>query len=157
MMISEDGAGVPGANSYATTEAFRAYHELRGEFVGFPESEIVAGLVKATDYIEANYRAPKARLSPEQGLQWPIEGATAVPAPVVNATLTLALYALNGPLMAPAERGTSKSTKKLEGVGELTTEYDAAPADPYPHVSAMLAGVIARDTGGALIMGQLTR
>lgn len=156
MMIIETGTGIVGANSYATIEAFKAHHELRGEFVGFPDAEIIAALVKATDYIEAYYPASTVRLNPEQGLQWPATGATAIPAPVVAATLTLALYALNGPLTAPASRGIKSKTIKGDA-GEIATVYDDAPADPYPAITAMMAPLMTRSAGGGLIMGKLTR
>ena len=156
MMIIEDGTGIVGANSYATVEAFRAHHELRGEFVGFPDAEIVAALVKATDYIEAHYPASTVRLNPAQGLQWPASDATALPAPVVAATLILALYALNGPLTAPATRGIKSKTIKGDA-GEIATVYDDAPADPYPAITAIMVPLMARGAGGGLIMGKLAR
>lgn len=159
MMISEDGTGTPGANSYATLAQAADYHAARLNTAWTDEDDATqaAKLILATDYIEARFPAPGARLSPGQGLQWPTAGTTAVPAAIVAATILLASYALKGPLIAPAERGTSKSTKKLEGVGELMTEYDAAPSDPYPAITAMLAPLVARPSGGALIMGRLTR
>ncbi len=164
MMISETGAGVPGANSYASLEQAATYHGARmnTDWISADTRKQEAALIKATDYIDATYSSAALPTTAEQGLQWPTAGLTAVPSAIVGATLILALYALNGPLTAPKVRGVSKSTKKLEGVGELMTEFDPAPGgDPFPAVTSLLVGVATvrgqEQTGGKLIMGRLVR
>ncbi|MDD1452644.1 hypothetical protein NHF48_019705 [Sphingomonas sp. H160509] len=88
-MISEDGTGTPGANSYATLAQAADYHaaRLNTAWTDADSATQAAALIRATDYIEAHYPAPGARLSPLQGLQWPSAGATALPAAIVAATL----------------------------------------------------------------------
>lgn len=164
MMIHETGAGLPGANSYASLEQAATYHgaRLNSEWIAADVRKQEAALIKATDYIEATYASGILPTVPTQGLQWPAGGFTAVPSPVVAATLILAAYALTGPLTAPKSRGVSKATKKLEGVGELTTEFDPAPAgDPFPAVTSLLIGIAKprgeESTGGKLLMERLVR
>lgn len=167
MIIVETGAGITGANSYASLEQANAYYAVRmnSDWTDEDTATREAALVRATDYIDSTYSFGGSPLYPEQGLALPIAGVAGLPRAVSNATLMLALYALKGPLSAPIERGVSKTTKKLEGVGELTTEFDPAPAgDPYPAITSLLSSVAKRrdDPGagegvGALTMRRLTR
>lgn len=165
MMIPEDGTGRPGANSYASLTQANDYHSARmnAEWIAADTRAQEAALIRATDYIEAHYDVGGLPFTLGQGLQAPTLDAVAVPSAIVAATLMLALYALHGPLSAPASRGISKSTQKLEGVGELTTEYDPAMSgDPYPAITRLLATVAkvrgeATQASGGLIMAQMIR
>jgi hypothetical protein len=163
MIIVETGTGIVGANSYASVADADDFHTLRqnAAWIGATDDQKIAALVRATDYIEARFGARANRLSDDQGLQWPTDATTALPKVIVMATLTLALYALTQPLSAPVDHVTTKSTKKLEGVGELTTEYDATAVDRYPEITGMLAPIASPRGGdvttGALKMGQIVR
>lgn len=159
MIIIETGTGVTGANSYATLAQALAYHTARlndAWTLTANDAARSAALIRATDYIEATYRAPSAKLVATQGLQWPID-SEGLPSPLVTATVMLALYALDKPLFTPAARGASKTTKKLEGLGELTTEFDEPISDPYPMITSMLAPLIEVAGSGGLIVGRLIR
>lgn len=156
----ETGAGITGANSFASVAEFDDYWTLRGNAAatGAQTPAKVAALVVASDYLNALYRASAAPLSASQGLQWPTINDTGLPAPIKAAAIVLASYALNGPLMAPATRGVKATSKKLEGVGETSTTFeDAAPSDPYPLVTAILAPIAAPQGLGGLTIGKLTR
>lgn len=156
----ETGEGITGANSFASVAEFDDYHNLRGNIVatGAQPSAKVAALVVASDYLNAFYRASAAPLSPSQGLQWPTITSTGLPASIKTAAIVLASYALSGPLSAPATRGVKATSKKLEGVGETSTTFeDAAPSDPYPAVTAMLAPIASPVSLGGLTVGKLTR
>lgn len=153
MIIVENGTGIEAANSYESVASFDAFHALRqnDEAADKTVAEKEAALVRATDYIEAHARAQGAPLSLSQGLQWPVEGSTAVPRQVRSATLILALYALRGPLASPAVRGIKSKSVKAGSVETETVFDDAAPTDPYPEITAMLAPVTAQPTSGASV------
>lgn len=161
MIIVETGTGITGANSYASVADADDFHTLRQNvaWIGANDAQKVAALVRATDYIEANFGARAARLDEDQGLQWPTSADDDLPKPIVMATLTLALYALTQPLNAPAEQTVTKSLKKLEGVGETAFEYDPTPFERFPEIIAMLSPIASpRGAGsGALTMGRLVR
>lgn len=159
MIIPENGVGIAGANSYATVEAADLFHDLRqnAAWLAATEAQKVAALVRATDFIEASYRASAAPLMQGQGLQFPTSDPRAFPM-VVGATILLSLDALSGPLNSRQDRGI-KSTKG--GVGPLSDEIvydDAAPTDPYPHVTAALAHYATPAFGGGFVrVGRLIR
>lgn len=164
MIIPETGAGIPGANSYASLEQANDYHRARmnSAWLAADAKTQEAALIRASDYIEATYAVDGLPFTFGQGLQWPLLGSTGLPGAIVAATLLLALFALDGPLIAPASRGISKEKLKLEGAGELETEYDpVSGGDPYPAITSLLVGVAkvrgSAPASGALIMGQMVR
>lgn len=157
-LTPETGEGVAGANSYASTQEADDYHELRGNaaWASATAAQKTAGLVQATDYLTAHYRPVLPSLTATQGLPWPtVDG---LPAPVKAATITLALYALAGPISGPVERGIKSTKESLDGVvSEEITYDDVAPADRYPVIASMLYGIATTDVGGRLVVGRLTR
>lgn len=156
----ETGAGITGANSFASIADADDYHTLRGNtaWAGASTAQKTAALVQASDYLNAYYRADMPPLKASQGLQWPEWGSDGLPAQFVAATVLLALYALSGPLSAPASRGIKAKTIKGDDAGEISTTYDdAAPSDPYPLITAILAPVASPLGLGGLTIGKLTR
>jgi hypothetical protein len=142
-MITENGTGLPLADSYVTLADLSAYHTARGNTAWAASTDSVRTIaaVRATDFVEAFYKAYDEPLDPLQGLQWPtVDG---VPACVKRAVAILALEALNGPLVTRAERGIKQYEENAEGTGGTKTIYDTAPDDLYPHVTLLLSPVAA--------------
>lgn len=130
--------------SYATIADATVYHADRGNdaWINASPVEQSSALIRATDYIDTTYRAHGDSLDPAQPLQWPREGQTGVDRRVQRATMILAAEALTGPLQARSERGIKELKQALDGVGSTETVYDdAAPADPYPHVTSLLSDI----------------
>lgn len=150
-IITENGSGLPNANSYATVAAFKLYQADRGEDLSdYETAQLSAALVKATDCIDSTYRANGLPLLANQALQWPREGDYGLDGRVVRATMILALAALSGPLQARVERNVKLSKVSLDGGGSVETAYeDGSPADAFPHVTAILSPIasLRSDTG----------
>lgn len=158
-LIVETGAGLPDANSYATVAEADAYHELReNDAWGAATDAAKAGaLVRATDYLDAFYHAPNCPLLATQARQWPTIVNDTLPAKVKTATMALALEALAGPLSGPASRGIKSTKESLDGVVSEETVYDdEAPADPFPAITAMLAGLAFLKGVASITMRDLT-
>lgn len=162
MIISEDGSGIAGANSYVSVAQADAYHALRMNeawATASPEKKDAA-CVLATDYIEANYLPASPRNTTTQGLQWPVGGETGVPPQVVAAASILALHALSGPLQGIAERGIKSTTTALDGALSSAIVYDDPTGnDPFQHITALLSPVASRNgsESGVISMGRLSR
>lgn len=55
-LVLEDGTGIIDANSYATVQEFKDYHNDRGNDVSeFSDSDIARLLVRATDYVDQRW------------------------------------------------------------------------------------------------------
>ncbi len=139
-LITEDGSGAAGAESFCSVSFADSYHALRGmtnwALLTTPDKE--AALRRASDYMEQVYREQWAgyRVTTTQALSWPryevpIKDSSAmgyggfsyypynaVPAIVANACAALALRAAAGDLAPDVGRAT-----KRERVGEIEVEY----------------------------------
>lgn len=70
--VVEDGTGLPDANSYATDTDMVAYFVDRGvDLTGFSATQIQQALVRATDYMETNFKFVGFKESNDQNLSWP--------------------------------------------------------------------------------------
>jgi len=159
-IIVETGAGVEGANSFASIVEADDFHSLRNNtaWASATSTEKTAALVNASDYLNTFYVASCGPLSASQGLQWPTMADSGLPAPIRAATLSLALYALSGPLTGRVERGVKATSQKLDGVGETSTTFeDSEPGDAFPAITAMLAGIASTKQPGTIRMGRLSR
>lgn len=151
-------------DSYATVQEADQYHSIRQNTAWDDATNDAreAALVRATDYIDALYRAKSPRTVWLQPLQWPTLEDAQVPASVVRATVELALYALTGPLFGPPAARGIKSTKLEGDAGKKEVVYDdITSGDPYPAITNLLADVAFLKTsiatsGGSLIIGKLT-
>jgi hypothetical protein len=152
-MITEDGTGVTGANSYAALADAVSFHSDRANtaWAASTSTAQTAALIQATDYIEANYRALYAPLVSTQGLQWPTIVDSSLPAPVTRATLLLALEALAGPLSPKMDQDTMELVKALEGVGSTKTVYPPRYCDPYPHITSLLQSIATSRLAGVTV------
>ncbi|MHA0319058.1 DnaT-like ssDNA-binding protein [Sphingomonas melonis] len=156
-MTPENGTGVTNANSYLTVAQATEFHADRGndDWADASPAQMATALVRATDYIEATYRAHGDPLAMSQGLQWPRLGDWGLDPRVQRATAILALEALSGPLMGRATRGVKMELVEGDGAGKLQTIYDdAGPEDPFPHATAILSEIASlRASGGSSVTG----
>ena len=125
---------IVGTNTYATGEELLDYALLRGIPVTAIEPETL--LARAMDYIETRtYKGEKA--DPDQALQFPRNGDTAVPAPIKSAQIVAALiYDTGGDPLAPINPRVTQETV----VGSVSVSYSdkGNQTTLYPHLTALL-------------------
>ena len=166
----ETGAGIQGAEAYATTAAISAYWTKRAHMTlattwgaaTDPQKEGAAR--EASAYLDATFGAyyRGQRRGRVQGLMWPRSNAKDeagyslpdLPSEIVTATCELAARALSAPLAADIDLGARvKSQTKKVGPIEKTTEYFDGGAEAtktsYGMVSLMLATVLNGSQPGA--------
>jgi hypothetical protein len=165
MLITETGAGLPNAESYASVAAADARCAALGVTDWAPRSEAdkEVALRNATRFMLATYRQRWAgrRVYQAQALDWPRWNvvvdkfpvlSTIVPTEVVNACIDLAVRVADGTeLMPDLERAIKQDT-----VGPITTIYaDGSPERPrYTAVDGMLAPYLCGSgTSGRLVRG----
>lgn len=147
-VIVETGAGVANANSFASVAAATAYHAARGNAAWDNIDDKDAALIKATDYMQAEYhsRWKGVQTHATQPLDWPrwgvcIDGwgnyiaSDAIPVEVINACAELALRSASGDLMPDAGPEVA-----AESVGPISTTYAPGARDriAYKAVDKML-------------------
>lgn len=157
-LVTEDGTGVAGAESYASVAgvdthwAARAHTALAATWTVATTANKEGALREATDYLDASfsqyYRGKRA--GRVQGLEWPRSGANddsgyplpGLPAELVKATCELAARALSAPLVADLARGGKVKRERVEGAIEV--EYtDGAPTQTsYGVVNQTLAPIL---------------
>lgn len=130
LFIVEDGSGLTNANSYVSVSDFRAYWESRGvDYSTAPTNELQASLVKATQYLDTNFRWIGKKQTQEQALQWPRWYAyspdgyvySGIPKELAHAVCEAANVEQAGTsLFASTEDGISEKT---ENVGPIQTTY----------------------------------
>jgi hypothetical protein len=164
MLITETGAGLPNAESYASVAAADARNAALGvtTWAALDTGAKEIALRNATIFMTANYRTRWAgrRVYQAQALDWPrwgvcVDGfdvpSTTVPADIVNACIDLAARASAGvDLMPDQERAIKEDT-----VGPITTIYvDGAPEQPrYTAVDHALAPYLC----GSGLSGRMVR
>ena len=138
-IIVEDGTIVADANSYASVQSFKDYHDARGQSYGTStDTQIEQALVQATDYVDTRWgtRFLGQRVTSDQSLEWPrlyvfdelgtpIEG---IPTKLKYAVNEFALVALtSGSLWVTPSTDASglrvSKTSKVVGPIEVSTEY----------------------------------
>ena len=144
---AETGAGLAAANSYVAVADADTYHSDRGNSGWTGEDAVKqAALIKATEYVDGQYRFRGTKATAEQALEWPRTGAadqsghalTGVPAKVANAVNELALLALTTNLQPALDRGGMVAS---ESVGSLRRSYFAgAPGYKVFSVADRLLG-----------------
>lgn len=147
--VVETGAGLPNANSYASVSAADSYVADRGitGWASLSETVKQQSLVKATDYLEATYRASWKgnRVSETQALSWPrynvvVDGfnyaSNVVPPQVVNACIEMALRAAAGDTLL-ADQGQKVKREKIDVI-EIEYQDYSDPTQRYPFVNRMI-------------------
>lgn len=132
-MLVEDGSGIVGANSLATTAQARTYAAARG--LTLPSdttagnAALTAFLVLGTDYLKQYAYLGSQTYNGPSYLPWPrkcvrIAGETladdAVPQGVIDALSQLCVEQQNGVILFP---GSSGPAIRREKIGPLETEY----------------------------------
>lgn len=130
MFIVEDGTGLPNANSYVSVTDFREYWSDRGViFSTQTDEQIQQHLIKATQYIDKNFRYIGVRPNETNALNWPRwyayseEGYvySGVPNDIVFATCEAGALSIDGiSLFTSTEKGVNEKT---ENVGPVQTTY----------------------------------
>lgn len=149
VLTVETGAGVIGANSFATIEQARDYAELRGVILAGSDVTVTGYLVKATDYLkQKSYLGTKTYVG-QSYLPWPRAGLyvddvafsdAIIPEAIVEAACQLCIEQHNGVNLSTTTTGPAV---KREKVGPLETEYAVSngggrSAPRMPAVDALL-------------------
>ena len=132
-LIVENGTGVAGANSYATTDAHRAYAAARGVVLGI-DADIETKNALAIDYLEGKRnKFSGSKVNPLQALQYPRYGVsidgyameqTYIPLELIKANSQLILEQQNGVNIMPTQ---NEPSIKSESIGPIKTEYAINP------------------------------
>ncbi|MDN2710607.1 hypothetical protein O0880_14370 [Janthinobacterium sp. SUN118] len=162
MLITETGAGLTDAESYASVAAADARCICLGltAWAALTEASKEIALRKATQFM-ATYRMRWAgrRVYQHQTLDWPrynvvVDGfivpSTTVPADVVNACIDLAVRAGSGEDLLP-DLDTGSNAIKKDKTGPLETEYFQNTTDArerFVAVDALLAPYFGSAGGG---------
>lgn len=139
--VAEDGTGRADATSYATIAALDDYHAAMGATawaaLNEPAKQIAA--MRATQYIDAMYRARQGPLVEGQALQFPVKDQKTWPLRnLTAATAELALKASAEPLVNDPERLRSSVS-----VGPVKIGYEpGGAAKRYPLVDALLRDLV---------------
>ena len=147
--VVETGAGLSNANSYASVSAADSYVADRGitGWASLSQTIKEQSLVKATDYLEATYRAAWKgnRVSETQALSWPrynvvVDGfnfaSNGVPLQVVNACIEMAIRASAGETLL-ADQGQRVRREKIDVIEVEYQDY-SDPTQRYPLVNRMV-------------------
>jgi len=132
-LIIEDGSMVANANSFATDAEFLAYAALRGFTVPSTESERVALLIMAMDYLfNVESKLSGDRVSVDQELPYPRVGACAknfivpstgaksIPEDIKKAQIELAIQANTSDILIS---GTSNNLSSFNVDGVYSESY----------------------------------
>ena len=144
-LIHETGAGLAGAESYASVQYATTYHGARGN-AAWADADLdvqESSLRKATDYIEATYgpRFAGTPLTPTQGLSVPRQPSplgNVVPAPASRATAELALKVISGVDLFP-DAAPAVAKEKID---VIETTYITSTGPRFPFVDALLAPLL---------------
>ena len=127
---------------YATELQLTTYAAERGITL---QTDAAFLLRRALDWLELQ-RFSGTKTDPEQALQFPRNGATAVPQDVITAQLMAALEYNNGnDLLAPIGQRTLR-----EKAGPVEVQYSdkGNQITLFPHLNALLADYLSTNAGG---------
>lgn len=156
----ETGAGIVGANSYATVEEARAYATARGLTLPATDGPVEAALVLACDKLET-YRYRGAKTAADQALMWPraeayLDGAydavatDYIPAQLKFAQCQFAVESANGADLQPTGSGREVIEKTVDvlttkyaptGAGTVTPQFNKAEAILAPLLASAAFGL----------------
>lgn len=126
-----------------TVEQFKAYHNARQNLAlaALPDSQIIALLEDAEDYIRATYPV-RDDLTPDEQRMFD------------SLICRLAGAFVSSPPEVATGDKIKKESKELAGM-KKETEYEARSSDPYPYITVMV-GAFLRSTP-SVTMGKLVR
>ena len=148
-LVTEDGTGVVGANSYLTVAELRAYATDRGLTLTETDSEVEAMLIKATDYLELKSYIG-VRASDDQGLSWPRTDSLnpfwaypdTIPTKLKTAQCLLSLEARNGDLSVATRPNEYIQTKIDVLYIKYAKDEDRNAGIRYRAVDDLLASLV---------------
>jgi hypothetical protein len=149
----ETGAGVAGANSYATTEELKAYAANRGLTLPPSTKTLENALILACDKLES-YRFKGSKTSTAQDLAWPRSGVyvedaadplddALIPARIKMAQCQLAVESSSGTNLQPTGDGREIIVEKVDvletkyaerGSGAVVPQFTKADAFLAPYL-----------------------
>lgn len=157
-LITEDGTGLPGAESYASVTTADTYHNARSNTGWTGEIDVKErALRRATEYMDIIYVQVWRgwRNTKDQGLDWPrfnvvdrdgfVIGSDEVPKVLERATVEMALRALIEELLPDIdEPGTIKRERiALPGGLEVDTSYfGRSQIKKYRRIDLMIGEII---------------
>lgn len=172
-LVLQDNTGtVAGANAYLSVDAFKAYHDARGNSYGAAtDPDIEKAIIKATDYLDQRFNFVGRTLAArDQTTAWPRTAAydrdrnlvTGLPLEVIEATAEYALRALTAALNPDPERDASGAAilSKSEQVGPISESVTYAaggstsfvmPKYPAADQRLLRSGLVR--TGGTVLRG----
>ncbi|MBS9781509.1 MAG: hypothetical protein KGV56_03355 [Gammaproteobacteria bacterium] len=121
MIVIENGSGVVGANSYATTDDLITYAEARNITLPTDTKQLEALLIQAMDYLATK----KFKGEQVTELPFPRTGIgcdNAIPKNVIKAQIVLAISAINTPLLADKTPQNSQQVASQQ-VGSVKVTY----------------------------------
>lgn len=128
--IVEDGTGLDTATSYVSVDDFKSYWTDRAvDYSAKTDAEIQASLIKATQYIDNNFRFIGYKASYSQALEFPRYLAYTREGYLIDGIPNKLVYAVNEAtaidlagtsLFSSTEQGISEKT---ENVGPVKTNY----------------------------------
>lgn len=161
-LVTESGAGLADAESFASVDFATAYHAARSNTAWAPatDDDKEAALRKATEYLQQTYglRWKGERMLSTQALDWPRWGAIvdnvetgydSVPDAVQKACASLALRALTASLAPDIERETS--SERVEGAVTVTYREGAPAYVRYREIDGLLARYLRTGNSGLLV------
>lgn len=155
-LIVETGEGLTNANSYAEVSTANAFYTDRPNTAWSEASadEKAVALIRATDFIDANYIFRSVKTSDDQALENPRFPYTSLHPALVKATIVLAVHMLtyNANVVVTDHEIVSQE-KALEGVGSTKVTYRVTGTiDPFPLVTKTLAHIASRRGSGGSTM-----
>jgi len=137
--VVEDGTGLPNANAYCSVAFADAYMADRGrtDWAAATNDARQIAIIKATDFIDHNYKFVGVRETSTQALEWPRtcvydelgEPVETIPKEILEATAEYARIALTLEITAfPTSELTGTVLAKREKVGPIEEETRFASA-----------------------------
>jgi hypothetical protein len=162
-LVTEDGTGLPTAESYLSVADADTYWSNRGNAVwaAADTADKEVALRKATQYLDTTFIWIGVLADTAQALNWPRSGAddaegrnlvNEVPVLVKNATAELALAALSAELLVTTSRDDRAKRVKAGSV-EVEFEAGVSSQKSYTLAERMLAPLVVGRYGGGAVIG----
>ncbi|HET9819646.1 MAG TPA: DnaT-like ssDNA-binding protein [Rhodanobacteraceae bacterium] len=161
-LVTESGAGLADAESFASVDFATAYHAARGNAAWAPATDDAkeSALRKATEYLQQVHglRWKGERMLSTQALDWPRWGAIvdnvevgydSVPNAIQKACASLALRALSAPLAPDIQRETA--SESIAGAVAVTYREGAPAYVRYREIDGLLARYLRAGNSGLMV------
>lgn len=159
MIILEDSSGLENANSYASLSAADAYFDARNKTVWADAStkNKEAALIRATDFIDANYVFYSVPKTKNQSLKNPRLDDDVLANELVKACLELSLIALERDIFeVDNSQYLLSSTESGDGIGSISETYSELKKDSFQIITNILRPIAKKRSSNAQI-GRLVK